>query len=242
MGNAAFFDLDNTLIKGSALFHLGVGMVDHRLVTRREIARHARRHLAYRWRGEHAPDVTSMRDNALAMGTGLRVDAVVALSEQVYDARIAGRLWEGTCRLARGHLDSDDGVWIVTAAPVELAEIVARRLRFSGALGTVAEVRDGAWTGRLVGEVLHGQVKADAVRTLADRQGLRLETCAAYSDSFNDLPLLDAVGFPHVVNPDRRLGRIARERGWPVHDFRSTRRALRMVQPRARTAAVTLSA
>jgi len=231
MGDAAFFDLDNTLIKGSALFHLGAGMVAHRLVTRREIARHARRHLAYRWRGEHARHVTDMRDRALTLGAGLSVDAVVALSEQVYDDRLAGRLWGGTRRLAQRHLESGDPVWLVTAAPVELATIIAARLGFSGALGTEAEVRDGQWTGRLVGEVLHGQSKADAVGTLADQHGFRLTACAAYSDSINDLPLLEAVGRPHAVNPDRALARIARARDWPMHDFRPTRRAMRLVKP-----------
>ena len=206
-------------------------MVAHRLVTRGEIARHARRHLAYRWRGEHAGHVTDMRDRALTLGAGLSVDAVVALSEEVYDDRLARRLWNGTQRLAQHHLECGDPVWLATAAPVELARIVAARLGYSGALGTVAEVRDGRWTGRLAGEVLHGQAKADAVGTLADERGLCLARCAAYSDSINDLPLLEIVGHPHAVNPDRALARIARERGWPLHDFRPTRRALRILRP-----------
>jgi HAD superfamily hydrolase (TIGR01490 family) len=233
MGDAAFFDLDNTLIKGSALFHLGAGMVGHRLVTRREISRHARRHLAYRWRGERAQHVTDMRDRALTLGAGLSVDRVVALSEQVYDDRLVHRLWIETVRLAQRHLELGDPVWLVTAAPVELARIVAERLGFSGALGTEAEVRDGHWTGRLAGAVLHGQAKADAVGTLAGRHRFRLETCAAYSDSINDLPLLETVGRPHAVNPDRELARIARQRDWPVYDFRATRRALRLGRPNA---------
>jgi HAD superfamily hydrolase (TIGR01490 family) len=231
MGDAAFFDLDNTLIKGSALFQLAAGLVTHRLVTRREITRHARRHLAYRWRGERAHHLTDMRDRALTLGAGLPVDRVISLSEQIYDDRLAGRLWGGTCRLAHRHLESGDPVWLVTAAPVELAKIVAERLGFSGALGTQAEVQDGHWTGRLAGEVLHGRAKADAVVTLAELHGFRLQACAAYSDSINDLPLLETVGRPHAVNPDRELSRIARRRDWPVHDFRPTRRALRLARP-----------
>lgn len=216
MSSAAFFDLDNTLIKGSALFHVGAGMVRHRMITRREIVRHARRHLAFRWRGEHAGHVAGAAERALTLGAGLRVAELVALSEQVYDERLAGRIWDGTRRLAERHLELGEAVWLVTAAPVELAEIVAGRLGFSGALGTVAEVCDGAWTGRLVGQVLHGHAKAFAVRGLADRHGLDLSQCAAYSDSMSDLPLLSAVGCPHAVNPDRKLRRIARARGWPV--------------------------
>ncbi len=195
MSDAAFFDLDNTLIKGSVLFHLGVGMVRHRLVTRREITRHAWHHVAYRWRGERSGQVADLRDRALTLGAGLRVAEIVALSEQVYDERLAARIWDGTRGLAQGHLDAGEPVWLVTAAPVELAEIVAGRLGFSGALGTVAEVCDEAWTGQLVGDILHGQAKADAVQALAQHERLDLDQCAAYSDSINDLPLLKLVGY-----------------------------------------------
>jgi HAD superfamily hydrolase (TIGR01490 family) len=242
MGDAAFFDLDNTLIKGSVLFHLGVGMVRHRLVTRREITRHAWHHVAYRWRGERSGQVSDLRDRALTLGAGLRVAEIVALSEQVYDERLAARIWDGTRGLAQGHLDAGEPVWLVTAAPVELAEIIAGRLGFSGALGTVAEVCDGAWTGQLVGDILHGQAKADAVQALAQHERLDLDQCAAYSDSINDLPLLELVGYPHAVNPDHQLRRIARERGWPVHDFRTTRRALRIAAPVAAAATVVVTA
>jgi HAD superfamily hydrolase (TIGR01490 family) len=242
MSDAAFFDLDNTLIKGSVLFYLGVGMVRHRLVTRREITRHAWHHLAYRWRGERSGQVADLRDRALTLGAGLRVAEIVALGERVYDERLGARIWDGTRQLAQGHLGAGEPVWLVTAAPVELAEIVAGRLGLSGALGTVAEIRDGAWTGQLVGDILHGQAKADAVQALAQHNGFNLDQCAAYSDSINDLPLLELVGAPHAVNPDHQLRRIARERAWPVHDFRNARRALRIAAPAAAAATAVVTA
>ena len=116
-------------------------------------------------------------------------------------------------------------MWLVTATPVELANILSSRLGLTGALGTVAETRDGVYTGALVGGLLHGEAKAAAVRALAAREGLDLALCSAYSDSANDLPMLQLVGHPHVVNPDSRLLAEARQQGWPVHDFRSGRRA-----------------
>jgi HAD superfamily hydrolase (TIGR01490 family) len=225
MNRAAFFDVDNTLIKGSALFHAGAGMVRHGLITRRDIARHARQHAAFRLRGEDLDHLAGVRERALRLCAGLTVADVVALGEQVYDERLAGRIWEGTRRLADRHVALGDPVWLVTGAPIELAEIVARRLRFHGALGTVAEVEHGAWTGRLVGEVLHGPAKAAAVLALAEREDLDLDRCSAYSDSINDLPLLESVAFPHAVNPDRHLRKIDTARDWPIHDFR-IRRAL----------------
>ena len=241
VSGAAFFDLDNTLIKGSVLFHTGAGMVRHGLVTRREIARHARQHVAFRWRGEHVGELANVRERALTIGAGLQVADVVSLGEQVYDERLAGRIWDGTRRLAERHLESGDPVWLATGAPVELAEIVARRLGLSGALGTVSEIEDGAWTGQLVGEILHGTAKAAAVRTLAEDEGLDLDACAAYSDSINDLPLLEMVGFPHAVNPDRQLHRIAVQRGWPIHDFRTRRQVLRVAVPAAAATVVAVT-
>ena len=115
---------------------------------------------------------------------------------------MAHRIWPGTRALAQLHLDQGQRVWLVTAAPIEIATIIARRLGLTGALGTVAEHVDGVYTGELVGEMLHGSAKAVAVQELAERFGLDLERCSAYSDSYNDLPMLSAVGDPCAINPD----------------------------------------
>jgi phosphoserine phosphatase len=123
------------------------------------------------------------------------------------------------------HLDQGQRVWLVTAAPVEIASTIARRLGLTGALGTVAEHEDGVYTGRLVGDLLHGPAKAVAVRGLAEREGLDLSRCSAYSDSYNDLPMLSAVGDPCVINPDPRLRDHARAEGWRVRDYRTGRKA-----------------
>jgi hypothetical protein len=110
---------------------------------------------------------------------------------------------------------------LVTATPVELATIIARRLHLTGALGTIAESRDGSYTGHLVGDVLHGEAKALAVIALAEREGLDLDKCSAYSDSINDVPLLSLVGHAVAVNPDSALRAEARDRGWEIRDFRT---------------------
>jgi phosphoserine phosphatase len=119
-------------------------------------------------------------------------------------------------------------VWLVTATPVEVARVIAQRLGLSGALGTVAETVDGVYTGRLVGEPLHGPVKAAAVAALAHDKGLDLSRCAAYSDSANDIPMLSLVGHPCAVNPDAALLQHARAQGWQVVDYRRGRRAARL--------------
>jgi phosphoserine phosphatase len=116
---------------------------------------------------------------------------------------------------------------------VETASIVARRLGLTGALGTVAESVDGVYTGRLVGEPLHGPAKSEAVRALAASEGLDLARCAAYSDSANDIPMLSLVGHPYAINPDARLRAHAREMGWRLRDYRTGRKAARVGIPTA---------
>ena len=141
------------------------------------------------------------------------------------------RIWSATRALAQQHLDAGHREWLVTATPVELATIIARRLGLTGALGTVAESVDGIYTGRLVGEMLHGPAKAHAVRALAAREGLDLRRCTAYSDSANDVPMLSVVGTAVAVNPDSGLRETARKRGWEIRDFRTGRKAAKVAVP-----------
>ena len=94
-------------------------------------------------------------------------------------------------------------------------------------------VRDGVFTGRLVGDILHGMGKAHAVRTLAVREGLNLKRCSAYSDSHNDVPMLSLVGTPVAINPDADLRELAKNRGWEVRDFRTGRKAAKIGVPTA---------
>ena len=144
---------------------------------------------------------------------------------------MAEKIYPRTLELARRHLTAGQRVWLVTATPVELAQIIARRLELTGALGTVAETEDGIYTGRLFGEMLHGPAKAAAVRALAAREGLDLRRCTAYSDSVNDVPMLSIVGTAVAVNPDGALRDVARERGWQIRDFRTGRKAAKVWVP-----------
>lgn len=226
---AAFFDLDNTLLHGAALFLIGRGMYARGVVSTGDVLRGAWQQVVFRLVGERHGHVSSVRDRGLALGAGVEVAPLVAIGEEIFDELIAGRLLTDTVALARAHLALGEDVFIVTAAPVELARIVAQRLGLTDALGTVSEVAEGRWTGRLVGELLHGPAKADAVVGLAEVRGYDLARCAAYSDSINDLPLLSAVGDPHAVNPDRKLRAHAEAHGWPVHEFRMVRRRVALL-------------
>jgi HAD superfamily hydrolase (TIGR01490 family) len=225
---AAFFDVDNTVMQGASIFHLARGLHRRKFFTTREIAGAAWKQAYFRIVGVEDPDhVAEARASALAFIKGHRVDELEALGEEIFDEAMAHRIWPGTRALAQLHLDQGQRVWLVTAAPVEIARIIARRLGLTGALGTVSEHRDGVYTGRLVGEMLHGEAKAEAVRALAEREGLDLSRCSAYSDSYNDRPMLELVGDPCAINPDARLREHARAQGWRVRDYRTGRKAAR---------------
>jgi HAD superfamily hydrolase (TIGR01490 family) len=230
----AFFDVDNTVIAGASIYHFARGLAARKFFTSRDLADFAWQQVKFRVVGRESADgMSSAREAALAFVAGKRVDEIVALGEEIYDELMAERIWTGTRALGQLHLAAGQRVWLVTATPVELASIIARRLGFTGALGTVSEIVDGVYTGRLVGEPLHGPAKAAAVIALADREGLDLARCSAYSDSINDLPMLSAVGTAVAVNPDSALRMEARARGWPVRDFRTGRKAAKVGVPSA---------
>ncbi len=225
-GAAAFFDLDNTVMRGASIYYLARGLASRELFTTRDLVRFGWQQLLFRVRGSESQDhMHAAREAALAFVAGRPVDELVELGDQIYDELVAERIWDGTHALAREHLAAGQRVWLVTATPVEMANILARRLGLTGALGTVSEIENGVYTGRLAGELMHGPAKAEAVRALAAREGLDLGRCYAYSDSMNDLPMLTLVGYPRVVNPDRDLREHARENGWPSYDFRTGRKA-----------------
>lgn len=228
----AFFDVDNTLMRGASIYYFAKGLAARKMFGPRDLLRMAVGQLAFRLRGaENADHIDAAREAALAFVAGHKVADISGLGEEIYDDTMADRIWEGTRELTQAHLDAGQRVWLVTATPVELASILARRLGLTGALGTVAETADGVYTGRLVGGLLHGEAKAVAVQALAGREDLDLALCSAYSDSANDLPMLKLVGHPNVVNPDAELRAQAREHGWPIHDFRKGRRATMIALP-----------
>ncbi|GIG36028.1 HAD family hydrolase [Cellulomonas pakistanensis] len=224
---AAFFDVDNTIIRGASSFHLAVGLYRRGFFQRADIVRFAVHQIRYLTFGENRQQIDEVRQRALEIMHGRSVAEVVAIAEDIYDEVLSLRIFPGTQRLLDQHLRAGHEVWLVTATPTEIADIIARRLGATGALGTIAEHKDGFYTGRLVGDLLHGRAKAEAVRALADREGLDLERSFAYGDSTNDVPILSEVGFPCAINPDGRLRKHAAEVGWPMREFRGRRNATR---------------
>ena len=226
---AAFFDLDNTVIQGASLFHLAKGFYQRGFFPTRVIVKGIWLQAYFRLAGRENPGhIEDARSATLGFIEGHTVAEVEEIAAEVYEDSIAARIWPGTRAMAQMHLDVGQQVWLVTAAPVEVAGIIAARLGLTGALGTTAEHVDGVYTGRLRSELLHGPAKAEAVRALAHEHGFDLARCFAYSDSFNDLPMLSLVGHPCAINPDPRLLEHAEEQDWQIRDYRAGRRAARM--------------
>ena len=226
--SAAFFDVDNTVMQGASIFHLAKGLHRRKFFTTRDILGAAWKQAYFRIVGVEDPEhVAEARASALAFIKGHSVAELEALGEEIFDEAMAHRIWPGTRALAQLHLDQGQRVWLVTAAPVEIATIIARRLGLTGALGTVSEHVDGVYTGHLVGDMLHGPAKGEAIKALAEREGLDLSRCSAYSDSYNDLPMLSLVGDPCAINPDAKLRDHARDQGWRIRDYRTGRKAAR---------------
>ena len=222
---AAFFDVDNTIMQGASIFHFARGLHRRKFFTTRDILGAIWQQMYFRVAGVEDPEhIAKARSSALAFIAGHKVSELKEIGEEIFDENMAERIWPGTRAIAQQHLDRGERVWLVTAAPIEIANVIARRLGLTGALGTVAEHIDGVYTGELVGEMLHGEGKAFAVRSIADREGLDLERCSAYSDSSNDLPMLELVGHPCAVNPDAKLRAHAKAKGWRIRDYRTGRK------------------
>lgn len=230
--SAAFFDIDNTLIHGASMFHWARGLAKHEYLTKGQILDFVWKQTRFIVVGkEDAGDMHDVTEEALSLVKGRNQDELVALTREIFNEYLIDRFWPGTVALAQGHLDAGQRVWLVSAAPVELAELIAEHLGLSGALGTVSEQVNGIYTGRLEGRPLHGEAKAEAIQELAARENLDLSRCAAYSDSANDIPMLSLVGTPVAVNPDRTLRLHARRNGWTVRDYRTARRVIKITAP-----------
>ena len=228
----AFFDVDNTLMRGTSLFHLGLEAWKQKVIGPRDVLPFAWHQMRFIAKGENDAHLATARERALGLSSGLATAKVVELAESIWEHRIQPRLWPETVELTREHLRKGHEVWLVSATPWEVGDLLARRLGLTGALGTVVEAENGVYTGRLVGHALHGERKAVAARELATSIGADLADCWAYSDSRNDIPLLGMVGNRVVVNPDVILAHHATENGWPI--MRLKRSSLKDAQKRVK--------
>ena len=222
---AAFFDVDNTLVCGSTSILFGKVAFTGGSIKRRDIWRFMWEHVMYMRRGEKNSKMADFKDRALMLTKGHSVEELQGLIDQVYRDEIKPRLWPRSIERLKHHLEQGHEVWLVSAAPVELAQAIADDLGATGALGTIVGHDGNVLTGELVGAPLHGKAKRRAIKALAKERGISLRKSWAYSDSVNDLPMLSAVGNQVAVNPDQQLRRYAVAAGWEI--LRQRRRELK---------------
>ena len=229
---AAFFDVDNTLVRGSTIYFLGRGMYQRGFFTKSDISRFVLANLRFRLTGtEKQDEINRFQKSAQDFIGGHNVSEIQAVAQEIYDEYVSPALWEGTIEIAQRHLNDGVEVWLVTAAPEDMATLIAERLGFTGAIGSKAAIEDGHYTGAMNGPLLHGREKATAIQELAKENGFDLANCFGYSDSYNDLPLLLTVGNPSAINPDAKLRIRALQERWPIHDFRRMRFLNRLIGP-----------
>ena len=218
--SAAFFDVDNTILRGSSSFLFGKSAFERKFFSRKDFWRFAWHQFVFIWKGENNTKLSALKDRALSLVEGQRVSDLQELVDEVYEKHIKLKLWPETVRLAKDHIKQGREVWLVTAAPQELGDVIAHELGLTGAIGTKVERKNGILTGKLVGKPIHGAEKRKALKALAKDRNLSLKRSYAYSDSQNDLPMLTAVGHPVAVNPDKILTRYAKAADWPIYDFK----------------------
>jgi HAD superfamily hydrolase (TIGR01490 family) len=220
---AAFFDLDRTIIAGSSMFTFGWVAYRNGFVPTRQLLKDAASAITFQMAGASDDKTEAVKQRILEAIEGAEVTAVMDLGGEIIP-----KLLKDVRREARGlidlHTDAGRDTYIVSASPVEIVSQFAAEMDMTGGLGTVSEIEDGIYTGQLAEPFCYGEGKADALHKVASEKGYDLSRSYAYTDSAGDLPMLEAVGHPVAVNPDRALEAIAFHRGWPIVEFSRTRK------------------
>ncbi len=216
---AAFFDLDKTVISKSSSLALTRPMYRAGLVSRSALLKGAYAQLVYLMVGADEKRMDKVKESMAALTKGWERSQVEEIIREALTDLIDPYLYLEALDLMELHRALGRKVFIVSSSPEEVVRPLAERLGQVEVIATRAEVVDGKYTGEIE-FYCYGEGKADRIRELAEEQGIDLSGSFAYSDSITDLPMLEAVGNPVAVNPDRDLRREAERRGWQIRDFR----------------------
>lgn len=216
---AAFFDLDKTIIARSSPLALGRSFFKEGLITRTFMLRSLYAQLVFNLMGADEGKMERMREEAARISKGWEQERVKQVVTEVLEDVITPLIYAEALELIHDHRAAGRLIGIVSSSPAEIVEPLAEMLQVDRWIATLPKVEDGRYTGELE-FYAYGSHKADAIRRLADEVGLDLGGSFAYTDSITDLPMLELVGNPVVVNPDKDLRRIAEEHGWTIQWFR----------------------
>jgi HAD superfamily hydrolase (TIGR01490 family) len=216
---AAFFDLDKTVIAKASMVAFGGPFYRHGLISRRLLVRGLWGQLVYLYLGADEERLARMRESVLALTKGWEQAQVRRIVREALTDVVTPIIYAEALELIEEHRAAGRRVFIVSASPEEIVEPLAQHLEVDEAIASRARIdAKGCYTGEME-FYAYGANKAEAMRSVAEKEGIDLSESWAYSDSATDLPMLEAVGHPVVVNPDRELARVARERQWEVRKF-----------------------
>lgn len=215
---AAFFDLDKTVIAKSSAFTFSKSFYQGGLINRRAVLRTAYAQFVFLAGGADHDQMERMRAYLSALCRGWNVQQVKEIVAETLHDLIDPIIYDEAASLIEEHHTAYCDVVIVSTSGAEVVEPIGELLGADRVVATRLVVEDGVFTGE-VEYYAYGPTKAEAIAELAESEGYDLSRCYAYSDSATDLPMLEAVGHPHAVNPDRALRREAAARGWPVLSF-----------------------
>jgi HAD superfamily hydrolase (TIGR01490 family) len=215
---AAFFDLDKTIIAKSSTLAFSKPFFNQGLLNRRAVLKSSYAQFIFLLSGADHDQMDRMRTHLANMCSGWDVAQVKSIVNETLHDIVTPLVFAEAADLIAAHKLCGRDVVVVSASGEEIVAPIARALGATHAMATRMVVEDGKYTGD-VAFYCYGEGKVQAIHELAAREGYPLEHCYAYSDSITDLPMLEAVGHPSVVNPDRGLRREAVERGWPVMSF-----------------------
>lgn len=215
---AAFFDLDKTIIAKSSTLAFGRPFFQGGLINRRAVLKSTYAQFVYLLGGADEDQMDRMRDYLKALCAGWDVEQVNQIVAEALHDLIDPLIYDEAAALIEEHQAAGRDVVIVSSSGAEIVEPVGELLGADRVVATRMVVADGKYTGDIE-FYAYGEHKATAIRELAERHGYDLGASYAYSDSVTDVPMLEAVGHPHAVNPDKALRRVALERGWPVLEF-----------------------
>ena len=222
---AAFFDVDETLIRGSSSFILAQELWRRGIVGWADLAVAAKGAWKYMLFGEDKKEIDALVQRALKCLEGHSEAEIIAIGEEIYDQFFASRIFPRAKELLDNHRARGHDVWLISATPSHITDLLARRLGATGGIGTqVALDENGRCLARLNSPLMHGAGKVGAVHWLARKRNIDLDLSYAYSDSVNDLPLLRTVGHPAAINPDTKLRLAALAAGWRIYDMRWRKR------------------
>lgn len=215
---AAFFDLDKTVIAKSSTLAFSKPFFDQGLLNRRAVLKSTYAQFFFLMSGADHDQMDRMRSYVTNMCTGWDVEQIKSIVNETLHDIVDPLVFAEAADLIADHKLCGRDVVVVSASGEEIVAPIARGLGATHAMATRMVVEDGRYTGEIA-FYCYGEGKVEAIRALAAREGYALEHCYAYSDSITDLPMLEAVGHPTVVNPDRALRKEATARGWPVLTF-----------------------